>query len=68
MEFAYAAGTTDEPGAFDFRQGHDKLIIYTLSLQLAHFPRFVLLKYFSWCMLIVSSDCMPGQSFLEAGL
>lgn len=28
MGFAFAAGTTDGPGAFDFKQGDDKVIIY----------------------------------------
>lgn len=27
MGFAFAAGTTDGPGAFDFTQGDDKVII-----------------------------------------
>ena len=41
MGFAFAAGTTDGPGAFDFKQGDDKVIIYTLCLWLAvrnHMP------------------------------
>ena len=62
MEFAYAARTTDEPGAFDFRQGHDKLIIYTLSLQLAHFPRFVLLNIFHGvCLLFLLIACQDNR-------
>ena len=56
MGFAYGAGTTDEPSAFDFK------------LVACPFSWVCTLKYFSWCMLIVSSDCMPGQSLLEAGL
>lgn len=28
MGFAFAAGTTDGPGAFDFKQGDDKVISY----------------------------------------
>lgn len=31
MGFAFAAGTTDGPGAFDFKQGDDKVIILSLS-------------------------------------
>lgn len=27
MGFAFAAGTSDGPGAFDFKQGDDKVII-----------------------------------------
>lgn len=38
MGFAFAAGTTDGPGAFDFKQGDDKVIsdYYTLWLMLTH--------------------------------
>lgn len=32
MGFAFAAGTTDGPGAFDFKQGDDS-VIYDCSLR-----------------------------------
>ena len=34
MGFAFAAGTTDGPGAFDFTQGDDKVIIFSYSIVL----------------------------------
>lgn len=34
MGFAFAAGTTDGPGAFDFKQGDDKVTVDFHSLQL----------------------------------
>lgn len=35
MGFAFAAGTTDGPGSFDFKQGDDK-VINVLYLMLAY--------------------------------
>ena len=53
MGFAFAAGTTDGPGAFDFQQGDDKVII-VLYLMLAHYPRLAVLNIsHGVCLLFV---------------
>ena len=36
MGFGFAAGTTDGPGAFDFKQGDDKVICNYNSLWAGH--------------------------------
>lgn len=62
MGFAFAAGTTDGPGAFDFTQGDDKVInicsIHGFRMVLCCMPVF---------MFKVYCDAMSGQSILEAG-
>lgn len=53
MGFAFAAGTTDGPGAFDFKQGDDKVILFYDFLSYTCVLSYVCsLKYLSWCMLI----------------
>lgn len=37
MGFAFAAGTTDGPGAFDFKQGDDSVICKCKTFQVIHF-------------------------------
>ena len=51
MGFAFAAGTTDGPGAFDFTQGDDKVIFLSYCIVLDSN-----LKYLLWFMLIICSD------------
>lgn len=36
MGFAFAAGTTDGPGAFDFKQGDDQVFINTITFRLEY--------------------------------
>lgn len=49
MGFAFAAGTTDGPGAFDFQQGDDKVVeIIELAFQ---FFRYV----FAWSRIVKSA-------------
>ncbi|EMS64255.1 hypothetical protein TRIUR3_29289 [Triticum urartu] len=52
MGFAFAAGTTDGPGAFDFKQGDDKPAI--LPIQIIRIGQLVIL-------------CVPGEFTTMAG-
>ena len=68
MGFAFAAGTTDGPGAFDFTQGDDKVrqnfpvIRQTLNILSNH-----VILYCVNCALISFLDITPGKCLLEAG-
>ena len=56
MGFAFAAGTTDGPGAFDFKQGDDK-VQYISSILASEFS----MK----CYLLIVNLFLSGKPFLE---
>lgn len=66
MGFGFAAGTTDGPGAFDFKQGDDKVLAIAILYRLG------IVKMLFSCSDIVSmvtvySNVLSGKSFLEVG-
>ena len=68
MGFAFAAGTTDGPGAFDFKQGDDKVICNSNSLWAGHCENaHVPFRGCMFCIFTVYSYDMSGKSFLEVG-
>lgn len=65
MGFAFAAGTTDGPGAFDFKQGDNKV---TRSLVLLiHYCGTVWTVDSKpmWFVLLYLSDSLSGECLLE---
>lgn len=55
MGFGFAAGTTDGPGAFDFKQGDDQVIGKCKAFEVIRFPTlfyFTFLTSLCWdCLL-----------------
>lgn len=64
MGFAFAAGTTDGPGAFDFKQGDDQVIFKCKTFQVIHFPKLPY-YYFPDCfmLIILSMILYQGNPF-----
>lgn len=62
MGFAFAAGTTDGPGAFDFKQGDDKVIrisiLYDLNVLYSN-----LWKCMAPCVILVCCGAIQGNAF-----
>lgn len=63
MGFAFAAGTTDGPGALDLKQGDDK-VISVLYFLFAHYLFLACCLNMSWCvMLIIVLTVHQGSPF-----
>lgn len=63
MGFGFAAGTTDGPGAFDFKQGDDQ-VKTKCSFQLAYEMFSTILTEL---VKLLRCDFVSGKSILEAG-
>ena len=62
MGFAFAAGTTDGPGAFDFKQGDDQVTTDFIPYA-SRYPRLVFFNYFHClCLFFVLIVCQ-GNPF-----
>lgn len=67
MGFAFAAGTTDGPGAFDFKQGDDQVIVNWNYLKLKTLPCVLPKTRLRFYIVIGFCFVISGKSLLEVG-